>query len=109
MGGMGATDGDGDAGTPKNDGRRGRRSRGKRDGGGTPGGEMARGEPGPNAPPVEEIEKLIDDRNEARRASKFPEADRIRDLLHSRGVALMDEPGGRGRGREVTTWRYWRE
>lgn len=72
-------------------------------------GEMDRGAPGPNAPSIQEIEKLIDDRNEARRACNFMEADRIRQLLHSRGVALMDEPGGRGRGTEVTTWRYWRE
>eukprot|EP00440_Ansanella_granifera_P020586 gb/GFBE01022357.1/.p1 GENE.gb/GFBE01022357.1/~~gb/GFBE01022357.1/.p1 ORF type:complete len:488 (+),score=102.83 gb/GFBE01022357.1/:1-1464(+) len=72
-------------------------------------GEVERGEPGPHAPPVQEIEKLIDERNEARRANNFPEADRIRQLLHSRGVALMDEPGGRGKGAEVTTWRYWRD
>mmetsp|Transcript_12876 Transcript_12876/g.20385 ORF Transcript_12876/g.20385 Transcript_12876/m.20385 type:complete len:290 (+) Transcript_12876:3-872(+) len=72
-------------------------------------GFVERGEPGPNAPPVEEIERYIDERNEARRANNFPEADRIRKLLHARGVALMDEPGGRGRGTEVTTWRYWRD
>mmetsp|Transcript_41425 Transcript_41425/g.79371 ORF Transcript_41425/g.79371 Transcript_41425/m.79371 type:complete len:475 (-) Transcript_41425:71-1495(-) len=95
-------------GSPKKDGRRGRRSRAKREGRNAD-GEMDRGEPGPNAPPVEEIEKLIDERNEARRANSFSEADRIRELLHSRGVALMDEPGGRGRGVEVTTWRYWRD
>lgn len=74
-----------------------------------PNGEMDRGEPGPHAPSVQEIEKFIDERNEARRACNFAEADRIRQLLHSRGVALMDEPGGRGRGTEVTTWRYWRD
>lgn len=68
-----------------------------------------RGEPLPHAPPSEEIERYIDERNEARRANNFGEADRIRQLLHSRGVALMDEPGGRGRGTEVTTWRYWRD
>jgi len=95
-------------GSPKKEGRRSRRSRAKREGR-TASGEIDRGEPGPNAPPVEEIEKLIDERNEARRANNFPEADRIRELLHSRGVALMDEPGGRGRGAEVTTWRYWRD
>uniref|UniRef100_A0A7S4R3A8 RRM domain-containing protein n=1 Tax=Alexandrium monilatum TaxID=311494 RepID=A0A7S4R3A8_9DINO len=97
--------------TPKKErgeeGRRSRRSRAKE--GRTANGEIDRGEPGPNAPPVEEIERLIDERNEARRANNFPEADRIRELLHSRGVALMDEPGGRGRGAEVTTWRYWRD
>lgn len=94
--------------SPKKEGRRGRRSRAKREGR-TASGEIDRGEPGPNAPPIQEIEKLIDERNEARRANNFSEADRIRELLHSRGVALMDEPGGRGRGAEVTTWRYWRD
>jgi len=73
------------------------------------GGGDDRGEPGPNAPQVDEIEKMIDMRNEARRACNFAEADRVREALHSQGVALMDEPGGRGRGTEVTTWRYWRD
>lgn len=68
-----------------------------------------RGEPSPLSPSVKEIEKYIDERNEARRANNFAEADRIREFLHARGVALMDEPGGRGRGTEVTTWRYWRD
>eukprot|EP00747_Dinoflagellata_sp_TGD_P190604 gnl/TRDRNA2_/TRDRNA2_52631_c0_seq1.p1 gnl/TRDRNA2_/TRDRNA2_52631_c0~~gnl/TRDRNA2_/TRDRNA2_52631_c0_seq1.p1 ORF type:complete len:208 (-),score=47.86 gnl/TRDRNA2_/TRDRNA2_52631_c0_seq1:225-848(-) len=92
----------------KKDSKRGRRSRPKKDGKDA-GGEVDRGEPGPNAPSVEEIERFIDERNEARRACDFAAADRVRDLLHSRGVALMDEPGGRGRGTEVTTWRYWRD
>lgn len=87
----------------------GKVAKAKRDAITLPTGEVDRGEPGPNAPSVDEIEKLIDDRNEARRANNFPEADRIRQLLHTRGVALMDEPGGRGRGAEVTTWRYWRD
>lgn len=89
--------------------RRSRRSRNKGRDGKTTGESVERGEPGPNAPDVEEIEKLIDERNEARRACNFAEADRVRELLVSRGVALMDEPGGRGRGTEVTTWRYWRD
>jgi hypothetical protein len=72
-------------------------------------GVVERGEPGPLAPPVDDIERMIDERNEARRACNFQEADRIRDDLHNKGVALMDEPGGRGRGQEVTTWRYWRD
>jgi len=94
---------------PKKDNSRGKKIRGgKRENQGVI-GELDRGEPGPNAPPINEIEKLIDDRNEARRANNFSEADRIRDLLHKCGVALMDEPGGRGRGTEVTTWRYWRD
>jgi len=75
----------------------------------TPTGDGDRGEPGPNAPPVDEIEKMIEARNEARRASNFREADRIREALHAQGVALMDEPGGRGKGSVVTTWRHWRD
>lgn len=73
------------------------------------GAQVDRGEPSPHSPTVKDIEKYIDERNEARRANNFAEADRIREFLHARGVALMDEPGGRGRGTEVTTWRYWRD
>ena len=70
----------------------------------------------PHGPPVmeilaredAEIEKLIEQRNEARRICNFKEADRIRDILRTRGIGLMDEPGGRGRGTDVTTWRFWR-
>jgi hypothetical protein len=64
----------------------------------------------PDAAPVEpydDVESLVEQRNEARRVCNFAEADRIRDLLRSRGIGLMDEPGGRGRGTEVTTWRFW--
>lgn len=95
-------------GMAKKEAPRARRSRAKKERRNAA-GEIDRGEPGPNAPLLEEIEKLIDERNEARRANSFAEADRIRELLHSRGVALMDEPGGRGQGAEVTTWRYWRD
>ena len=55
---------------------------------------------------VATIERLIEERNEARRVCNFKEADRIRDLLRAHGVGLMDEPGARGKGREVTSWRY---
>lgn len=103
-GGMGLDDDEGDG----KDKRKGK-SRSAKEPVKSQDGNIDRGEPGPNAPPVQEIEKLIDERNEARRANNFPEADRIRQLLHSRGVALMDEPGGRGKGAEVTTWRYWRD
>jgi cysteinyl-tRNA synthetase len=34
------------------------------------------------------------------------EADRIRELLRKKGITLMDEKGRRGRGVEVTTWKY---
>jgi len=90
--------------TPKKETRRGGRSAKKKGG-----NEGDRGNPGPNAPDVEEIMQGINDRNEARRACNFAEADRIREHLHSRGVALMDEPGARGKGQEVTTWRYWHD
>jgi hypothetical protein len=54
----------------------------------------------------DDIEDLIDVRNEARRQCNFAEADRIRELLRKKGVILMDEKGGRGRGTEVTNWKY---
>lgn len=112
-------DGDGnedDAGRRSN--RRGRRSRGGKARGSGAGSSPVdaskttsadRGDPPPKAPTVKEIERYIDLRNEARRQCNFQEADRIRQELHELGVALMDEPGARGRGTEVTTWRYWRE
>jgi len=101
-------DDEGDSRSPKKMEQRSRRSRAKGSAK-SPDGDDDRGEPGPNAPPVDEIENMIDMRNEARRACNFAEADRLREALHSNGVALMDEPGGRGRGAEVTTWRYWRD
>merc|ERR1719379_2340998 len=90
--------------SPMKEKGRSRRARPKGPGTGKSPGEDDRGEPGPNAPPEEEIERMIDLRNEARRACNFAEADRVREALHAQGVALMDEPGGRGRGAEVTTW-----
>jgi len=100
-------DDDDDDSPSKRDGarKRGRRSRGKKGAD----GKVEKGEPPRNAPDVEEIQVFIDQRNEARRQCNFSEADRIRQSLHERGVALMDEPGGRGKACEVTTWRYWRE
>ena len=54
----------------------------------------------------DEIEELIDIRNEARRQCNFAEADRIREILRKKGVTLMDEKGRRGRGVDVTTWKF---
>jgi cysteinyl-tRNA synthetase len=47
----------------------------------------------------DEIERLIAERNAARQVRNFVEADRIRDLLKSRGIALDDRAGG------VTEWK----
>jgi len=68
-----------------------------------------RGEPGPNAPGVEEIERAIQDRNEARKKNDYAKADRIRDDLKARGVVLSDEKGAHGSGLTVTSWRYWHD
>lgn len=72
-------------------------------------GSQDRGVAPVGAPPVEEIEKLIEDRNQARKRSDFREADRIRDELKSRGVVLSDEKGAHGAGLSVTSWRYWKD
>ncbi|HEY9879887.1 MAG TPA: cysteine--tRNA ligase [Leptolyngbyaceae cyanobacterium] len=44
------------------------------------------------------IEDLIAQRNAARKAKNFAEADRIRDELQAQGITLLDKAGG------VTTW-----
>ena len=44
--------------------------------------------------PLEEIERLIEDRNAARRRRDFAEGDRIRNDLAARGVLLEDSPSG---------------
>lgn len=64
-------------------------------------------QPPANAPPVEEIKRLISDRNDARRRGEFQEADRIRADLKDRGVVLSDEKGRHGSAQHVTSWRYW--
>ena len=53
-----------------------------------------------------EIKTYIEARNKARRELNFMEADRIRSFLKNRGIVLIDEKGGRGRGVEVTTWKF---
>lgn len=72
--------------------------------------EIPRGERPSTAPSDEEIEALIEERNEARKAANFKKADEVRDYLKQRGVVLMDEKGAKGNfnGSEVTKWRFWR-
>jgi cysteinyl-tRNA synthetase len=48
--------------------------------------------------PVEDIERLIEERHAARRRRDFSAADRIRDDLTARGVLLEDSAG-------VTRWK----
>lgn len=42
----------------------------------------------------EEIQKLVDERQEARKAKDFARADEIRDILKARGITLEDTPQG---------------
>ena len=44
--------------------------------------------------PIDEIERLIEERRAARQRRDFPAADQIRDSLAERGVLLEDNPGG---------------
>ena len=55
------------------------------------GGEARKG---PQGTSEEEIEGLIGERDAARNRKDFAEADRIRDLLKSRGVVIKDSPAG---------------
>jgi len=75
------------------------------------GADMPKGERPPNAPTDEDIEKLVEERNEARKAANFKKADEVRDKLKAQGVVLMDEKGAKGnfQGKEVTKWRFWRD
>jgi cysteinyl-tRNA synthetase len=45
-----------------------------------------------------EIESLIQQRSDAKKAKNFAEADRIRNELKDQGVILVDKPGG------ITEW-----
>jgi len=45
-----------------------------------------------------EIEALIEQRSQARKAKNFAEGDRIRNELQARGITLLDKPGG------ITSW-----
>ncbi|MBD2057306.1 cysteine--tRNA ligase [Oculatella sp. FACHB-28] len=51
-----------------------------------------------DSPTDAEIEDLIQQRQEARKAKNFAESDRIRDELKAKGIILVDQPGG------ITTW-----
>jgi cysteinyl-tRNA synthetase len=51
-----------------------------------------------DGPSDAEIEALIQQRTDARKAKNFAEGDRIRNELASKGITLIDKPGG------VTIW-----
>ena len=55
--------------------------------------------------PVDEIERLIEERRAARRRRDFAAADRIRDDLAARGVLLEDSAGGNAVEEKVKTKR----
>jgi len=42
----------------------------------------------------DEIQKLVDERQAARKAKNFARSDEIRDLLKARGITLEDTPQG---------------
>lgn len=73
-------------------------------------GAPARGERPSSAPADDDIEKLIEERNEARKAANYKRSDEIREHLKQLGVVLMDEKGAKGNlnGNQVTQWRFWR-
>ncbi|MDD5101315.1 MAG: cysteine--tRNA ligase, partial [Syntrophales bacterium] len=47
---------------------------------------------------VEDVERLIDEREKAREAKNWARADEIRDLLAAKGIVLKDTP-------TATTWK----
>jgi cysteinyl-tRNA synthetase len=51
-----------------------------------------------DTPPVDEIEKLIEERNQARRGENWKRADEIRDFLVKKNIILEDR-------RDKTTWK----
>ena len=55
---------------------------------------LRRGEEAQPPVPIEEIERLIEERNAARRRRDFAAADRVRNELAARGVLLEDSPAG---------------
>jgi len=102
--------GGGDRGGGSGDGPRRRGGRGKKRKAASPPprtqDDTDHGEPPDGAPKPEEIERLITDRNNARKHGDYGKADSIRDDLKSRGVVLSDEKGAHGDGNNVTAWRW---
>lgn len=68
-----------------------------------------RGKRPDGAPNENDIDGMIEERNEARKAANYKRADEIREFLKVKGVVLMDDKGARGnkKGAQVTKWRYW--
>ncbi|MBA4502162.1 cysteine--tRNA ligase [Marinobacterium marinum] len=58
------------------------------------------GESGADDLSAEEIERLIEQRNQARKDKNFAEADRVRDVLADKGIVLKDSREGTGWYRE---------
>ena len=77
-------------------GRRGRRSRGRFDEFDRILGVLAlrRAEDATPPVPVDEIERLIEERRDARHARQFARADEIRRDLEARGIVLEDSAAG---------------
>lgn len=71
--------------------------------------DQPRGPRPPGAPDEEEIERLLEERNDARKAANYSKSDEIRERLRAMHVVVMDEKGAKGdrQGKDVTRWRYW--
>jgi len=74
-----------------------------------PGGPEARGRRPEGAPEEAEVDRILEERNNARKGGNYRRSDEIREWLRARHVVVMDEKGVKGKcsGNEATRWRYW--